>query len=151
MKKLFISKILLASLSVLLLNACSKSNDGGSNSTYGIGNTNSNPVPAPSFAVTYVIRPLTSDITSITFNDENENQKTARDTDFTSSGSKTIFVTANEFTARISITVSNPATHPVAFRLEIQVNGKTEQTTNFNIPSLVPNATASAVYHVQFK
>ena len=80
MKKLSVSKILLASLSIVILNSCSKSNDistSGSNHD----STSTSTQTTQSFELAYVITPLTSDIISITFNDENGNPKTVYDLD----------------------------------------------------------------------
>jgi hypothetical protein len=151
MKKLFVSKILLTSLSVLLLNSCSKTNDGAANSNTNSNNTNNNQVPAQSFEVAYLIRPLTSEITSISFNDEQGKLVTVYDMDFFPSGTKKMTVSANTYTARISIVVANPYNHPISFRLEIQINGQPKQTKDFIAPAMVLFTTASVEYTVDFK
>jgi PBP1b-binding outer membrane lipoprotein LpoB len=148
MKKSSISKILLASLSILILNGCSKSNDISTSAGAQGGTTVSTP-SAPSFELAYVITPLTSDIRNITFNDENGNSKTVYDWDSFPGGIIEMNVSANTFKARISVAVGNTTGHPIGFRLEIRVNGKTKQTKDFTIPTLVSYATASAEYDVQ--
>jgi PBP1b-binding outer membrane lipoprotein LpoB len=151
MKKLFLSKILLASLSVLLLNACSKTNDGAANSNNTSNNTNNNQVPGQTFEVAYVIKPLTSDFVSISFNDEQGNLVTVHDMDFFPSGTKKMTVSANVYTARLSVVVYNTTGHPIGFSLEIQINGVSKQIKNFTTQTLPSQITASVEYDVQLK
>jgi hypothetical protein len=135
MKKSSISKILLASLSILILNGCSKSND-------------STP-SAPSFELAYVITPLTSDIRSITFNDENGIPETVYDMASFPGGIREMEVSANTFEARIAVAVGNTTSHPVDFRLQIQVNGQTKLTKDFTLPTMSSYTTGIAEYEVQ--
>jgi hypothetical protein len=148
MKKLSISKILLASLSILILNACSKSNDmstsGGIHDSTSIS-THS----AQSFELAYVITPLTSDIRSITFNDENGNPETVYDMASFPGGIREMKVSANTFNARIVVAVGNMTSHPVGFRLQIQVNGQTKLIRDFTLPTMSSYTTAIAEYDVQ--
>jgi hypothetical protein len=98
-----------------------------------------------------VITPLTSDIRSITFNDENGTSKTVYDMDFFPSGIRELKVTASSFKARISVVAGNMTSHPIGFRLEIRVNGQTKQIKNFTAPAMISYTTAVAEYDVQFK
>lgn len=148
MKKFSISKILLASLSILILNACSKSNDTSSSGR--IIDSTSIRTPSPRFELAYVISPLPSDIRNITFNDENGNSMTVYNMDFFPGGIREMKVSASTFKARIVVAVGNTTGHPVGFRLEIRVNGQTKLTKDFTIPTLVSYTTLSAEYDVHF-
>ena|SRR5450631_3283186 len=150
MKKLSISKILMASISIVILNACSKSNDMSSSGGV-IDSTSIRTPPAQRFELAYVITPLTSDIRSITFNDENGNPQTVYDMDFFPGGIREMKVSAATFKARISVAVGNMTSHPVGFRLEIRVNGQTKQTKDFTVSPMISYTTASAEYDVQFE
>ncbi len=149
MKKLSVSKILLASLSILILNACSKSNE--ISTSGGSHDSTSTTHPAQNFDLAYVITPLTSDIRSITFNDKNGNPKTLYPMDFIPGGIIDMNVSANSFMARMAVVAGNMTNHPIAFRLEIRVNGQTEQTKDFTVPMMTTYTTAIAEYDVQFK
>jgi hypothetical protein len=151
MKKLSISKILLVSLSVILLNACSKTNDAATGSGNNSSNTNNTQTTGQTFEVAYVIRPFTSDFISISYNNEQGNPVTVYDMDFFPSGIKKMSVSANAFTARLSAVVHNSANHPIGFSLEIQINGQPKQIKNFTAPAMASYTTASIEYDVQSK
>lgn len=151
MKNLSVSKILLVSFSVLLLNACSKTNDGGAGSGNNSNNTSNTQASGQTFEVAYVIRPLTSDIISMSFNDEQGSLVTVYDRDIFPSGTKKMTVSANNYKARLSVVVNNSTGHPIGFSLEIQINGQPKQLKNFTVPTMTSYTTASVEYDVQFK
>jgi hypothetical protein len=149
MKKFTISKILLASIFVVILNACSKSND--MSSTGGGCHDSTCTTPSgPHFDLAYVITSQTSEIRSITFNDENGTPETVHDMNSFPGGIKEMTVYDTSFKARIMVTVGNMTGHPVGFRLEIHVNGQTKQIKDFTVPSLSTYYTGIAEYDVQF-
>ena len=149
MKKLSIPKILLASVSIVILNSCSKSNDISTPGSIIDSTSIRTPLPQ-NFDLVYVITPFTSDIRSITFNDENGTPETVYDMASFPGGMRELHVSARTFKARISVAVGNSANHPVGFRLEIKVNGKTKQIKDFTLPTMTSYTTASAEYDVQF-
>lgn len=147
MKKSSIAKILLASLSVILLNACSKSNDipnaGGDRDSVSTVTH-----PTQTFELAYIITPFTSDIRNISFTDENGKQQTVYNLDLFAGGIREMEVSANAFKARLIVEASNMSSHPIGFRLEIRINGQTKQTRDFTIPTMT-YTTAFAEYDVQ--
>jgi len=147
MKKVSISKILLASLSIVILNACSKSNDVSTSG--GCHDSTCNTHSGPHFDLAYVITSQTSEIRSITFNDENGTPETVFDMGSFPGGIKQMTVWASTFKARIMVTVGNMTGHPAGFRLEIRVNGQTKQIKDFTIPTLSTYYTGIAEYDVQ--
>lgn len=149
MKKSSFSKILLASLSIFILNSCSKSNVISTSDSIPDSTSIRTPLPQP-FELAYVISPLTSDIISITFNDENGNPKTVYGWGAFPDGIIEMKVSADAFKAKISAIVHNQTSHPVGFHLEIRVNGLTEQIRDFTIPTMT-YANESAEYDVQLK
>lgn len=132
MKKSPISKILLASLSIVILNSCNKSNDISTSGRIQDSTSTSTPSGQP-FDLAYVIKPLTSEIRSITFNDENGNPKTVYDMDLFPGGILNLKVSSSHFKAGFSVDIDNSTNHPIGFRLEIRVSGKTELTKDFTI------------------
>jgi hypothetical protein len=131
------------------MNSCSKSNHISSSG----GTHDSIPTSThsgQSFDLAYVITPLTSDIRSITFNDENGNPETVFDMDSFPGGIREMKVWASTFKARIVVAVGNMTSHPVGFRLEIRVNGQTKQIKDFTLSTMSSYTTAIAEYDVQF-
>lgn len=154
MKKLFLFKILMVSVSILILNSCSKANDKPSpGSNQNSGSTDSTSTDSTrsthSFNLTYVISPLSSDIGYITFNNEKGIPETVYNMDLFPGGIRELRVSANSFRARIEVAVGNSTSHPVGFRLQVRVNGETRLTRDFMLPPWISNFSAIAVYDVQ--
>ncbi len=148
MKKLPISKILLASVSIIMLHSCSKSNEVSTSNSIQDSTSIRTPLPKP-FELAYVIKPLTTDITSITFTDEKGSPRTVYNMDLFPGGILDLKVTAATFKASISVVASDMRPIiPCGFRLEIKVNGKIVQAKDFTIPTM-ETYTATATYDVQ--
>jgi hypothetical protein len=149
MKKSIISKIFLTSLSILILNACSKSNDTSTSGS--IHDSTSVRTTFPQhFELAYVISTQTSDIRSITFNDEYGIPETVYDMASFPDGIREMKVSANTFKARISAVIGNMTSHPIGFHLEIRVNGQTKQIKDYTIPTMTTYTNAFVEYDVQF-
>jgi hypothetical protein len=148
MKKLSIPGILLASLSILILNSCSKSNE--VSSTGNTQDSTSISTAGQNFQLDYLIFPLSNNIVSIEFNEEHGMPQTVYNTDLFPGGIKEMNVTANRFKARMSVIMSNMTGHPIGLRLQIRVNGQVKQSKDFTIPSFASYMNATIEYEVQF-
>jgi hypothetical protein len=133
MKKLSIPQILLVSFCFLIFNSCSKTNGVLINHSVK-DSTSTDTSSKPSFVLAYLITPLSSDIRDITFRDENGIVQTVYDTDMFTNGKKEMKVSANSFRAWLEVSVGNSTSHPVGFRLQIQVNGATRLAKDFTFP-----------------
>jgi hypothetical protein len=148
MKKLSLFKILLVSVSILMLNSCSKSSE--TLSSGDIQDTISTVThSAHPFDLAYVITPLTDDIRSITFNNEKGIPETVYNLDSFPGGIRDLRVSVNGFRARIEVAVGNMTSHPVGFRLQIRVNEVTVLTKDFTLPPMKSYMTAIAEYYIQ--
>jgi hypothetical protein len=149
MKTTFLFRAALIALLISGLNSCSKTNDEPSTV-----NPQPSPPPgnnAPSFQVEYMVTPLNSNISRIAYNDANENTIATYDQSGFSNGTKMIMVSANNYTARISVLVNNMSGDDTEYHLVIMINGQVKQSVKVVVPAMTFNNFASADYTVQFK
>jgi hypothetical protein len=149
MKTTFLFRAALIALLISGLNSCSKSNEEPSTANSQPPTPSGN--SAPSFQLEYMVSPLNSNISRIAYNDANGNTIATYDQSGFSNGTKMIMVSANNYTARISVLVNNMSGDDTEYHLVIMINGQVKQSVKVVVPAMTFNNFASADYTVQFK